>query len=155
MPLETGQRAPDFTLYTSERKSWSLGEQDQPVVLLFFPGAFTSVCTAEMCSVNDDLSRYHELGARVVGISTDSTDALRVFKEQQALDFPLLSDHDAEVAAAYDAKVDRSQHPMGLGRLAKRAAFVVDADGVIQYAEVLDTPLKNPDFDAIKSTLEG
>ena len=153
MPIAQGQQAPDFTLYTSDRETWTLSEQEGPSVLLFFPGAFTSVCTAEMCSVNDDLARYRDLGANVVGISTDAPGALAAFKSQNRLDFPLLSDHDAEVAEAYGAKMDRSTHPMGYGRLAKRAAFVVGADGAVRYAEVLDSPLNQPDFDAVRAAL--
>lgn len=155
MPLQTGQQAPDFTLYDSDVKPFTLSEQEGPTVLLFFPGAFTSICTAEMCSVRDDLGTYEGLDANVVGISTDSPAVLAEFKRKEQLGFRLLSDHDAEVSEAYDAKQDRSQHPLRLGRLSKRAAFVVRADGTLAYAEVLDTPLKQPDFARLKEALQA
>ena len=155
MPIQKGQQAPDFTLFSSDKEPWTLSEQGQPTVLLFFPGAFTSACTEEMCAVNDDLHRYRDFGADVVGISTDSPGVLDRFKQEHNLDFTLLSDHDAEVAEAYGAKVDRSKHPLGYGRLAKRAAFVVGSDGAVQYAEVLENPLNQPDCDAVKAALEG
>ena len=155
MPLEQGQQAPDFTLYSSDKTAWTLSEQDGPSVLLFFPGAFTSVCTAELCSVNDDLARYRDLGANVVGISTDSPFALARFKEENGYTFPLLSDHDGEVSKQYGAKYDRDFTPMKLDRVSKRAAFVVNPDRTVAYAEVLDNAGEQPDFDAVKAALEA
>lgn len=155
MPIETGQRAPDFTLYSDQTNAWTLSEDggDQHTLLLFFPGAFTGVCTAEMCSVNADLSEYNDLDANVVGISTDSPFVLKHFKEENGLDFTLLSDHDGEVSARYDSKYDHDFTPMELDRIAKRSAFVIDRDGVVRYAEVLDNAGEQPDFEAIQRTL--
>ncbi len=151
--LSVGDAAPDFQLYTHDGTPWRLSEQrGQPVVLLFFPGAFTSVCTTELNTVNNDLESYD--GAEVVGISTDAPAVLDEFRSSEHLSFPLLSDHDAEVCASYGAKYDRNFTDMNLDRIAKRAAFVVDPDGHIQYAEVLDNAGKTPDFDAIQAALE-
>lgn len=147
-----GDPAPDFTLYSDEQNPWQLSEhRGRPVVLLFFPGAFTSVCTTELNTVNNDLDSYD---AQVVGISTDSPFVLSEFRSVHDFDFPLLSDHDADVCARYGAKYDRDFTDMELDRIAKRAAFVVDTDGIIQYAEVLKNAGRQPDFDAIKESLD-
>ena len=151
--LSKGDRAPNFTLYTDEAQSWALSDHlDQPVVLLFFPGAFTSVCTTELNTVNNDLGSFAP--AHVVGISTDSPAVLSEFRSTQQFEFPLLSDHDATVCAEYGAKYDQNFTAMGLDRIAKRSAFVVDSAGTIQYAEVLDDAGQQPDFDALKETVQ-
>jgi len=140
-------------LFTDDQKPWRLSDhRNQPVVLLFFPGAFTSVCTTELNAVNNDLDAYGD--AQVVGISTDSPFVLSEFSSVQQFDFPLLSDHNGEVSVLYGAKYDRDFTEMELDRIAKRAAFVVDREGVIRYAEVLDNAGRQPDFDAIKQTLQ-
>lgn len=156
MPLSTGDNAPDFTLYDSEAKPFTLSEarQNNQVVLLFFPGAFTSTCTTELNTVRNDYGRYEDLGAEVVGISTDAPSALAEFKKAHGFPFRLLSDHDAEVSEAYDAKFSREEHRLGYGRVAKRAAFVVGTDGTIRYAEVLANAGNQPDYDAILAALE-
>jgi peroxiredoxin len=147
-----GDPAPDVELYTTDMEPWRLSEhRGAPVILLFFPGAFTSVCTTELNRVNNDLPSFGD--ATVVGISTDSPFALDAFREEEGFSFPLLSDHDATVSAAYGAKYDNNFTPMGLDRISKRAAFVVDDEGVVQYAEVLDNAGKQPDFDAILETV--
>lgn len=153
MVVQTGQPAPDFTLYTSDRQPWTLSEQNRPVVLLFFPGAFTSTCTDEMVTVSNTLTDYEDLDAQVVGISTDAPAVLGEFKDVNQIRFPLLSDHDAEVSEAYGAKFSRDQHNLGYGRVSKRAAFVIDAKGVLRYAEVLENPGNVPNFDAILQIL--
>jgi peroxiredoxin len=151
-PLAVGDSAPDFTLYSHDQSPWQLSDhQDQHTVLLFFPGAFTSVCTSELNSVNNDLDAF--TGAHVVGISTDSPFVLSEFRSVEQLDFPLLSDHEAQVCAQYGAKYNHDFTEMELDRIAKRAAFVVDPQGTIQYAEVLDNAGRQPDFDAIKGVL--
>lgn len=151
--VAVGENAPDFELFTSETKPWRLSGQEGPVVLLFFPGAFTSVCTTELNTVNNDLDAYGD--ATVVGISTDSPFVLDEFKQANDLNYDLLSDHDAKVSRLYGAKYANDFTPMKLDRISKRAAFVIDGDGVVQYAEVLDNAGKQPDFDAIQSTLDG
>jgi peroxiredoxin len=147
--LSVGSSAPDFELYTHENEPWRLSDhRGTPVVLLFFPGAFTSVCTDELNAVNNSLDDFGE--ASVVGLSTDSPFALNEFHSVEALDFPLLSDHDAEVCEQYGAKYDGNFTPMNLDRIAKRAAFVVDGEGTIRYREVLDNAGKQPDLDQIR-----
>jgi glutaredoxin-dependent peroxiredoxin len=153
MFLQTGQPAPDFTLFTSDKQPWTLSEQDRPTVLLFFPGAFTSVCTDEMNAVSNALHEYDGLDAQVVGISTDSPAVLAEFKKVNQIRFPLLSDHHAEAARAYGALMSAEQHNLGFDRVARRAAFVVDADGTLLHAEVLENALNHPDFEAIKDAL--
>ena len=153
MALSTGDIAPDFTLYDDATAPFSLSEARSagPVVLLFFPGAFTSVCTTELNTVGNDYARYE--GAQVVGISTDSPFALAEFRKANRFPFRLLSDHDGETAAAYGAKYDRDFTPMNLDRIARRAAFVVAPDGTIAYAEVLESAGDQPDFEAIVAAL--
>ena len=156
MPLPAGETAPDFTLYDDERHRWTLSEhRGHPVVLLFFPGAFTSVCTTELNTVNNDLSRYTGGGARVVGLSTDSPDVLAEFKRVNDLRFPLLSDHDAEVAEAYGVRTTREEHRLGFSRVAKRAAFVVDPEGRIIHAELTAHPGLEPDYEALLEAVDG
>ena len=154
MALSAGDTAPDFTLFDSDHQPFHLAEADKPVVVLFFPGAFTSVCTTELNEVGNDYGQYTDLGAQVVAISTDSPFALAEFKKVHGFPFRLLSDHEGEVAAAYGAKYDGDFTDMKLSRIAKRAAFVVGADGALRYAEVLDNAGQMPDFDAVVSALE-
>jgi peroxiredoxin len=151
--VAVGDAAPDFELFTDEMEPWRLsGQKGHPVVLLFFPGAFTSVCTDELNTVSNDLDAYGE--ATVVGISTDSPFVLHEFRKVEGLSFPLLSDHNAEVAQLYGAKYDGNFTPMKLDRIAKRSAFVIDEGGTVQYAEVLENAGHQPDFDAIQATLD-
>jgi len=153
MSLPTGDTAPDFTLYTDAMEPFTLSDHlGHPVVLLFFPGSFTSVCTTELNSVNNDRERYGD-DAQIVGISTDSPFVLSEFSEVNDFQFPLLSDHDASVSEAYGAKYDHDFTDMQLDRVSKRAAFVIDGEGTIQYAEVLDNAGKQPNFEAIQETL--
>lgn len=144
-----GDSAPDFELYTHDADAWRLSDQrGKAVVLLFFPGAFTSVCTTELNTVNNSLSDFD--GAEVAGISTDSPFVLEEFRSANSLDFPLLSDHDGEVSALYGSKYDENFTPMNLDRIAKRSAFVIDGEGTVRYREVLENAGKQPDLDAIK-----
>lgn len=153
MSVSEGDVAPDFELFSDESEPWRLSDQEgSPVVLLFFPGAFTQVCTKELTAVSDELDAYGD--ATVVGISTDSPFVLSEFRSAHDISIPLLSDHDAEVCATYGAKYAENFTPMNLDRIAKRAAFVVDRSGVVQYAEVLDDAGKQPDFGAIKQTVD-
>lgn len=155
MALQAGDTAPNFTLYDDELQPFSLKEalKTGRTVLFFFPGAFTSVCTTELTTISNDYSRYEDLGAEVVGISTDSPFALAEFKKVHGFPFRLLSDHDAEVSAAYQAKYDKDFTSMNLSRVAKRAAFVVDPDGTLVYAETLDNAGNQPDFEALLAVL--
>lgn len=153
MALQTGQQAPDFTLRDSDKQEVKLSDQQgKNVVLLFFPMAFTSVCTAELCNVRDNYEMYNNLNAQVYGISVDSPFTLAEFRKQQNLNFPLLSDFNKEVSTAYGALYET--FALGMKGVSKRAAFVIDAEGKIQYAEVLEDAGKQPNFESIKNTLE-
>lgn len=152
-PPAVGSQAPDFTLFDSDKNPVRLTDQrGAPVVLLFFPLAFSGGCTKELCAVRDDLAAYRDLNARVLGISVDTPLTLARFKQDQGLNFPLLSDFNKEVSAAYGAQYE--EFILGLKGVAKRSAFVVDAGGVVRYVEVLEEPGDMPDFEAVKSTLE-
>lgn len=154
MAITKGMQAPDFTLRNTEKQKITLSElKGKNVVLLFFPLAFTSVCTAELCNVRDNLSLYNATNAVVFGISVDSLYTLGKFKEEQRLNFDLLSDFNKEVSAAYDALYETFSNDMK--GVSKRAAFVIDKDGVAQYAEVLENVGEQPDFSAIQKTLEA
>lgn len=155
MTLQTGDAAPAISLFTHDKQPWTLADQTGQTLLLFFPGAFTSVCTTELNDVSNDLDRYTNAGVNVVGISTDSPFALAEFHKVNGLRFPLLSDHDAETAKAYGAKYDRDFTPMKLDRIAKRAAFLVGEDGTLRYAEVLENAGQQPNFEAIKAVITG
>lgn len=152
MALQTGQPAPDFTLYNTEKKEVTLaGLRGRNVVLLFFPFAFSSVCTAELCSVRDNFKTYEGLNATVFGLSVDSLYALKKFKEDQHLDFELLSDFNKEASRAYGALHETFSY--GMQGVSRRAAFVIDGAGIVRYAEVLDNPGLQPDFSALQQAL--
>lgn len=154
MALKIGEKAPGFTLYNTEKSQVTLSEKKgQNVLLLFFPLAFTSVCTAELCSVRDDLKIYEGLNAKPFGISVDSLHSLKKFKMEQDLNFDLLSDFNKEVSKAYDALYETFSY--GMKGVSKRAAFVIDGDGIVQYAEVLENAGLQPNFGAIRKTLTG
>lgn len=149
---ETGKNAPAFTLYDSDKNAVSLDSyKGKNVVLLFFPMAFTSVCTKELCTVRDNIATYNNTNAAVLGISVDSVFTLAKFKEDQHLNFPLLSDFNKEVSTAYDALYETFAFDMK--GVSKRAAFVIDADGIVRYKEVLENAGNEPDFTAIQSAL--
>ena len=154
MALQAGQQAPDFTLYSTDKKQLTLSEQHgKNVLLLFFPFAFTGTCTKELCSVRDNIAMYGNLNAEVFGISTDSVHTLIKYKEDQSLNFLLLSDFNKVVSKAYDTIYDT--YYLGHDGVSKRSAFVIDKEGIIRYAEVLENALEIPDFDKIKATLES
>ena len=152
MSLQPGQPAPAFTIFSSENKPVSLRDfAEKPVVLLFFPMAFTSVCTAELCALRDDLGAYTDLNAQVLAISVDSPFTLAKFKADQTLPFPLLSDFNKEISTAYGALYEN--FVMNMRGVSKRAAFVIGADGLIKHAEVLENAGNVPDFEAVKAAL--
>jgi glutaredoxin-dependent peroxiredoxin len=154
MELQTAQIAPDFTLFSSEREEITLSNQKgSKVLLLFFPAAFTSVCTAELCNVRDNLKMYEGLNAKVYGISVDSVYSLAKYKEEQNLNFPLLSDFNKTASKAYNCLYDT--FAFGMQGVSKRAAFVINEEGALVYAEVLENAGEQPDFNAIKNILEG
>ncbi len=153
MSLKVGDQAPDFKLFSSDKKEVNLSDyRGKNVVVLFFPMAFTGVCTAELCQMRDDIATYSRLNSDVLGISVDSIFTLNKFKEDQHLPFQLLSDFNKETSQAYEAYYEN--FVFGMHGVSKRAAFVVDKDGLIQYAEVLEKASDIPNFDAVKEALE-
>jgi glutaredoxin-dependent peroxiredoxin len=154
MKIEIGQTAPDFTLYDSEKKQVTLSDlKGHNVLLLFFPLAFTSTCTKELCSVRDNIAWYNNVNARVFGISVDALHTLAKYKEDQQLNFTLLSDFNKDVSRAYDSIYEMFGYNMK--GVSKRSAFVIDKDGIVRYAEVLDKAGDLPDFEAIQKTLSS
>ncbi len=154
MAIEIGQKAPDFNLHNTGKNKVALSDYSgKNVVVLFFPLAFTGVCTNELCSMRDSLATYNDLNAEVVGISVDSLFVLEKFKKENDLNFELLSDFNKEAAKAYDCLYENFVFDMA--GVAKRSAFVVDKDGTVQYAEVLESAGDLPDFDAIKACLQN
>ena len=152
MAIEIGQQAPDFTLHDTERNKVTLSEQKgKTVLLLFFPLAFTGVCTKELCAIRDDIARYNNASASVFGISVDSYATLKKFKAEQGYNFALLSDFNKEVSAQYGCIYDAFIGWMK--GVSKRSAFIIDKTGIIQYAEVLESAGDLPNFDAINNKL--
>lgn len=150
--IETGDEAPNFELFSDESEPWRLSDHlDRPVVLLFFPGAFTRVCTAELTTVSDTLDSFGD--AHVVGISTDAPPVLSEYRSENDIGLPLLSDHSANVSRTYGAKYDNNFGPMDFDRISKRAAFVIDRQGIVRYAEVLEDAGNEPDYEAIRQTV--
>jgi glutaredoxin-dependent peroxiredoxin len=154
MNLQPGQPAPDFTLYDTEKKQLTLSSlKGENVLLLFFPLAFTSTCTKELCSVRDNINWYNNAHARVLGISVDSLQTLGKFKEEQHLNFTLLSDFNKEVSTLYNTIYELFGYNMK--GVSKRSAFVIDKDGILRYTEVLENAGEVPDFEKIQQTLKG
>jgi peroxiredoxin len=152
MPLQIGQPAPDFALYDSAKNKVSLSEQTDTVLLLFFPLAFTSVCTAELCSIRDNINIYNRVKAKVMAISVDSLYTLAKFKTEQNLNFTLLSDFNKEASGSYEVLYEKYNYDMR--GVSKRAAFIVDKNRTIQYAEVLENSSEQPNFELINRQLE-
>lgn len=153
MALQVGQKAPDFSLYSSEKNKVNLSDYlGKKVLLLFFPQAFSSICTSELCSVRDNISIYQGIDAEVIAISVDSVNSLNRFKQDQAYTFQLLSDFNKETSRAYDAIYEN--WVLDMKGVAKRSAFVIDRQGIIQYAEVLESPADIPNFEAIQNLIK-
>jgi len=153
MAIKVGQQAPDFTLYDNEKNKVTLSEQKgKNVVLIFFPLAFTGTCTKELCSIRDNYNIYDTLNAQVYGISVDSLHALDKFKKEQNLNFPLLSDFNKKASTAYESIYEHFYNDMD--GVSKRSAFVIDKEGIVRYAEVLENALELPDFNAIQNCLK-
>jgi peroxiredoxin len=155
MPIQIGTSAPDFTLKTKTAQglediklSDNFGKKN--VVLLFFPFAFTGVCTAEMCDISGGISTYESLNATVYGISVDSPFAQEAWAQKEKITLPLLSDLDKNVIKAYDVVFPGIA---GIGDASARAAFVIDKKGMIAYAEQTPTPKDLPNFEAVKAAL--
>ena len=154
MPLQVGSKAPEFSLYSSSKEKISLTDftDVQNVLILFFPLAFTGVCTKELCLIRDDFRVYQNADAQVLGISVDSIFTLAKYKEENQLNYPLLSDFNKEASTAYES-IYESFTDMGMKGVSRRAAFVIDKQGVIQYAEVLESAGDLPNFEAINEVI--
>jgi glutaredoxin-dependent peroxiredoxin len=155
MAISVGTKAPDFTLKSKQSSglvdfclSSNLGKKN--TVLLFFPAAFTGVCTQELCDITSGLNTYAGLNANVVGISVDTPFAQEAWAQKEKIGITLVSDLNKEVTRKYDVLF-----PMlaGIGDTAARAAFVIDKNGVVQYSEQTATPKDLPDFEKVKETL--
>ena len=160
MALAIGTKAPDFTLSTKAadgpqqiKLSDNFGKGN--TLLLFFPMAFTGTCTTEMCDISTDMSAYSSLHATVLGISGDNPFAQEAWAQKEKITVPLLSDYEHHVARAYDVAYDSflPDHGLPMGGVPKRAAFIIDRNGVIQYAECNDDARALPDFEKIKAKL--
>ena len=151
MAVDVGSRAPDFTLMNHDRQPVTLsGQRGRTVVLAFFPAAFSSVCTKELCTFRDSLTRLNQANAQVYGISVDTFFTLKAFRDQQSLTFPLLSDFNKEVIRQYGVF---NEDMIGLKGIAKRAVFVIDPGGVVQHREVLEDARNEPSYDRLFSAL--
>jgi peroxiredoxin len=151
---QIGIIAPEISLYSSENKEVSLKDYaGKNIVLLFFPLAFTSVCTAELCGVRDDIAAYDALNAVVLGISVDSPMVLAKFKSELNLNMTLLSDFNKEASTAYNSIYEN--FVMNMKGVSKRSAFVIDNHGIIKYAEILENAGEIPNLEAVKETLKN
>ncbi len=147
MAVDVGQPAPDFTLMNQDREPVTLSAQTgRPVVLAFFPAAFSSVCTKELCTFRDSLSRLNKAKAQGYGISVDTFFTLKAFQWDQKLSFPLLSDFNMVVIRQYGVF---NEDMIGLKGVAKRAVFVIDKDGIVRHREVLEDARNEPDYDKV------
>ncbi|MGA7837670.1 MAG: redoxin domain-containing protein [Ignavibacteriaceae bacterium] len=156
MSLKVGDKAPEFSLINHDLEKVSLKDfSGKNVVLLFFPLANTGVCTKEMCTFRDELKAYEDLDAQVLGVSVDSPFALQMWVEKNKYNFPLLSDFNKETAKNYGALYDVfAPGKFDFNGVAKRSAFVIDKDGNIKYAEVLENPGDEPSYEGIKEALK-
>jgi len=153
MSITVGNPAPNFSLFDTEKNKVTLSDlKGKNVLLLFFPQAFTGVCTKELCAIRDDIARYSNVNAQVLGISVDSVFTLGKFKEDQGYNFPLLSDFNKEASTAYGSIY--TDWILDMKGVSKRSAFVIDKEGVVQYAEVLESAGDLPNFEAINALLD-
>ena len=151
MSVDVGSTAPDFTLTNQDRQPVTLSAQrGKPVVLAFIPAAFSSVCAKEMCTFRDSMAQLAKANAQVFGISVDTFFTLKAFHDQQQLPFPLLSDFNKQVIREYGVF---NEDMIGLKGIAKRATFVIDKDGIVQHAEVLEDARNEPNYEAVFKTL--
>ena len=153
MSTEVGQRPPDFQLPDQDRKPRSLKDfSGKKTVLAFFPGAFTSVCTKEMCTFRDSVQNMNALNAQVVGIDVNDPFTNKAFADQNKLQFPILSDYARSTVEQYKVKHDDFAGMKGY-TAAKRSIFVLDDKGAVRYRWVSDDPLKEPNYEEIKTAL--
>jgi glutaredoxin-dependent peroxiredoxin len=153
MAVHVGERAPGFSLFDTERKERTLQEfAGKKIVLVFYPGAFTSVCTKELCTFRDSLARFNQLNAQVLGISVDAPFANGTFASQNKLQFPLLSDYNRTVSKAYGGVHEDFVGLKGYS-VSKRSVFVVDGNGIVKYAWVSENPGVEPNYEEISAVV--
>ena len=152
MSVDVGSKAPDFTLPNQDRASITLSDELKkgPVVLAFFPGAFSGTCTSEMCTLRDAMPELNKVNANVLGVSTDTFFALKAWADAQKFTFPLLSDYNKDVIASYGVV---NPDMIGLKNIAKRAVFVIDRSGIVRHREVLDDARNEPDYAKLKQAI--
>lgn len=156
MSVKVGDVAPDFKLKSNAMEDVSLSDfkGKKNVVVLFFPFVNSGTCEKELCNMRDNMAQYEELDAQILAISVDSYFAQKLWGEIQRFNFPLLSDFNKEVCQAYGAYFDVFvPGKFDYKGVAKRSAFVVDKEGVVRYAEILENPGDEPSYDGIKETL--
>ncbi|GAA0538187.1 redoxin domain-containing protein [Halorubrum ejinorense] len=155
--VSEGDTAPTFTatVGTSDHEPFDLDEQvgDGPVVLAFFPGAFTPPCTNEMIAFQERAAAFDDAGATLFGISADSPFSLGAFREEHGIEFNLVSDMGGDAIRAYGLEMDIAD--LGLHGIANRAVFVVDDDGAVVYSWVADDPTNEPDYEAVLDAVES
>ena len=155
MALKKGDRAPAFTLYDTEKKYRSLSEfLGKKTVLVFYPGAFTGVCTKEMCTFRDSLATLGSLNAQVVGISVDSPFANKAFAALNKLTFPLLSDFSRDVSASYGG-IQEDFSGLKSYKASKRSVFVLDSGGIVQYSWITDNPGVEPPYAEVEKAVSS
>jgi peroxiredoxin len=153
MNVDVGTTAPDFTLMNQDRQPVTLSaERGHPVVLAFFPAAFSSVCQKELCTFRDQLTRFNHAQARVYGISVDTFFALKAFHDAQGLTFPLLSDFNKQVIREYGVY---NEDMIGLHGIAKRSVFVIDGNGIVRHREVLQDARNEPDYQKVFAAVDA
>ncbi|MQA29536.1 MAG: redoxin domain-containing protein [Luteitalea sp.] len=151
MSVDVGTAAPDFTLMNQDREPVTLSAQKgRPVVLAFFPAAFSSVCAKELCTFRDSLAQLNRAQAQVYGISVDTFFALKAFQDAEKITFPLLSDFNKQTIRDYGVF---NEDMIGLKGIAKRAVFVIDAEGVVRHREVLEDARHEPDYGRVLSAV--
>jgi peroxiredoxin len=152
MAAEVGTKAPDFTLPNQDREPVTLSDQTKsgPVVLAFFPAAFSSVCTKEMCTFRDSMGELTKSSARILGVSVDTFFALKAWADAEKLPFPLLSDFNKDVIRKYGVF---NEDMIGLKGIAKRAVFVIDKTGTVRHQEVLEDARNEPDYGKVRQAL--
>ena len=154
MAAEVGQAAPDFNLYDSGKQERKLSDsKGKNVVLAFFPGAFTGVCTTEMCTFRDRFDSFNSMNAQVFGISVDGIFAQKAFSDANSLNFPLLSDYNREVVTAYGVALPNFAGMDGY-TASQRAVFVIDKEGVIKFKWVGENPGVEPDYDEVQRQVD-
>jgi len=153
MAIAVGTKAPEFSLVADNKETVKLSDyQGKNLVILFFPLAYTGICTTELCTMRDDIANYTDMNADIVAISVDSPFVLENFKKDQSLNFTLLSDFNKTASTDYDSIYEEFP-AFGMKGVSKRSAFVVDKDGIVKYQEICASPGDLPDFNAIKETL--